>query len=305
MKRSLPCLALLGLLACDGASRAAREPSPTTPVSGPPTAIALAPRGAADGPPALASSGDLAERVDAPPPPDLAPPRDVRMPTEWLADLRWSGAERVAHAKVAKEETVRALFAQAGVSYPPKDVLFRAFKDVAELEVWAGDGTAPLALVATYGICAASGELGPKRREGDLQVPEGFYQIGYYHPTSAYYLAAQINYPNASDRRRGGPSPGGDILLHGRCASIGCISMTDERIEEIYLVGWAAFLQGAPTHFHIFPSRDFDALLADPKWSKHHDFWREIRVGFDAFEKDKRLPKVSIDAEGRYVVKSS
>jgi murein L,D-transpeptidase YafK len=224
------------------------------------------------------------------------------MPTEWLADLRWSGAERVAHAKTAKEATVRALFERAGVSYPPKDVLFRAFKDVAELEVWAGDGTAPLALVATYGICAASGELGPKRREGDLQVPEGFYRIGYYHPTSAYYLAAQINYPNASDRRRGGPNPGGDILMHGRCASIGCISMTDERIEEIYLVGWAAFLQGAPTHVHIFPSRDFDALLRDPKWAAHHEFWREIRVGFDAFEKDKRLPDVRIDAEGRYVV---
>jgi murein L,D-transpeptidase YafK len=292
---SLPLLALLGLLGCDAGRRSDREPAAPTP------GIAVlrdpAPSDAAPSPSATPIQS-AALTVEP------APARDVRMPTEWLADLRWSGSERVAHAKVAKEATVRELFDRAGVAYPPKDVLFRAFKDVAELEVWAGDGSGPLALVATYGICAASGELGPKRREGDLQVPEGFYQIGYYHPTSAYYLAAQINYPNASDRRRGGPNPGGDILMHGRCASIGCISMTDERIEEIYLVGWAAFREGRPTHFHIFPSRDFDALLADPKWSMHHDFWREIRVGFDAFEADKRLPDVRIDAEGRYVLRA-
>ncbi len=233
----------------------------------------------------------------------MAPPkREVREPTEWLADLSWSGSQRVAHAKQAKQATVNELFDKAGVTFPPSDVLFRAFKQEAELEVWAGDGQSELKLIATYGICAASGELGPKRNEGDRQVPEGFYQVGYYHPTSSYYLSAQVNYPNASDKVRGGPSPGSDILIHGRCASIGCLSMTDERIEEIYLVGWAAFMKGKPTHVHIFPSRDLDVLLADPKYKVHHDFWRELAPGKKAFEDTHRIPSVKIEKDGRYVV---
>ncbi len=224
------------------------------------------------------------------------------MPTDWLADLKWNGAQRVAHAKSAKGEVVKELFAKAGVTFPAKDVLFRIFKDVGEFEVWAGDGTSELKHIATWGVCAASGVLGPKRREGDLQVPEGYYKVGYYHPMSSYYLSAQVNYPNASDKIRGGKSPGSDILIHGRCASIGCVSMTDERIEEIYLIGWGAFMQGRTTHIHLFPSRDFDALLADEKYAEHHAFWREIRPGLDAFDASHRLPAVEITKDGRYEI---
>ncbi len=231
-----------------------------------------------------------------------AAPRDVRMPTDWLADLRWDGAQRVAHAKRAKGDVVKELFAKAEVGFPAKEVLFRVFKDVNEFEVWAGDGASPLKRIATYGICAASGVLGPKRREGDLQVPEGYYKVGYYHPMSAYYLSAQVNYPNASDKVRGGPSPGSDILIHGRCASIGCISMTDERIEEIYLMGWGAFMLGQPTHIHIFPSRDIEGLLAKAEHAEHHAFWQEIRPGLTAFDASHRLPAVKIASDGRYEI---
>lgn len=227
---------------------------------------------------------------------------EVRMPTDWQADLAWNGNQRLAHAKEAKEAVVKALFEKAGVTYPPHNVLYRVFKQEDEFEVWAGDKDKPMALIATYGICAASGVLGPKRREGDRQVPEGYYQVGYFHPMSSYYLSAQVNYPNKSDKLRGGPSPGSDILIHGKCASIGCVSMTDERIEEIYLVGWAAFMKGRPTAIHIFPARDFESLYADPKYAEHHAFWREIEPGKRSFDDKHTLPKVSIDGSGRYII---
>jgi hypothetical protein len=230
------------------------------------------------------------------------PARDVRMPTEWLADLTWNGTQRVAHAKVNKGEIVQKLFDDAGVSFPPHDVLYRVFKHEGEFEVWASNQGEPMKLIATWGICAASGKLGPKRAEGDRQVPEGYYKVGYFHPMSSYYLSAQVDYPNASDRVRGGADPGGDILIHGRCASIGCLSMTDERIEEIYLIGWGAFMKGRPTHIHIFPARDFAGLYADAKYADHHAFWREIEPGYRSFEKTHELPSVRIDKDGRYVV---
>lgn len=225
----------------------------------------------------------------------------VRGPTEWMADLRWSGSTRVAHATKARRGVVDRLFASAGVTFPARDLLFRIYKDEAQLEVWAGDGEAPLRRVATYGICAASGELGPKRAEGDLQVPEGFYHLGWFHPESAYYLSALVDYPNASDRVRGGAKPGGQIMLHGRCASIGCVAMTDERIEELYLMAWSTWRdRGKKTHVHMFPSRDWDAILDDPAHAAHHAFWREIRVGHDVFERTRHLPTVTIGKDGAY-----
>jgi murein L,D-transpeptidase YafK len=235
-------------------------------------------------------------------PPAALPTRELREPTEWHGDRRLSGPDRVAHARTSKLAEVKALFEEAGVAYPPKDTLLRVFKQEAELELWAGGGDEPLRLVTTYAICAASGDLGPKRREGDRQVPEGFYKIGYFDPTSAFHLAMLVDYPNASDRLRGGPQPGGEILIHGSCASIGCVAMSDERIEEIYLVGWATFLNRRPVHVHIFPARDMDALLADTKHEAHRDFWRELKVGHDAFEETKRIPSVRIAADGRYEV---
>jgi murein L,D-transpeptidase YafK len=227
---------------------------------------------------------------------------NVREPTAWQGDRRWSGKERLAGATSRRAAEVERLFAAAGAPYPPTELLFRVYKAEAELEVWAGDGQMPLRRVTTYGICAASGALGPKRAEGDLQVPEGFYELAWFHPESAFHLAALVDYPNRSDRIRGAATPGGQIMLHGGCASIGCVAMSDERIEELYLMAWSTFTKrGARTQIHIFPARDFDALLADEGLARHHAFWREIRVGHDAFEETRRLPHVSIDPRGAYV----
>lgn len=289
---------------CEGPN--ATSPGPAVAHTTETSAIAAAPSSSFDpgfawrGPPAPAPPADSVVAPTAPRRPAHGP--DVRLPTDWHADYAWKGNERLAHAQRSKGDEMKKLFADAGVSYPPHDLLFRVFKEERELEVWVGDANAPMKRIATYGVCAASGHLGPKRAENDLQVPEGYYKVGYYYPMSSYYLSAQVDYPNASDKVRGGPALGGDILIHGSCASIGCISMTDERMEEIYLVGWAAFMNGRPTNIHIFPSRDIDALLADPTQSANHDFWREIAPGLAAFDETHRLPTVRIERDGRYVI---
>jgi len=229
----------------------------------------------------------------------------VREPTEWRAERSLRGSARLMHAKNTKLGEVTRLFATAGVAFPAKELLFRVFKKEAQVEVWAGGGKEPLARVATYGICAASGELGPKRAEGDMQVPEGFYTLSYFHPESAYYLAALVDYPNLSDKIRGSATPGGQIMMHGSCASIGCISMTDERMEELYLMAWSTWRdRGTRTHVHSFPARDIRALLADPAHRPHHAFWRELDEGKAAFEATGRVPTIRVAPDGRYVVAS-
>src|ERR1700719_4338463 len=84
---------------------------------------------------------------------------------------------------------------------PSSPVLIRAYKKEAELEIWKMKSDGQYALLKTYPMCRWSGQLGPKKREGDMQVPEGFYPItpGQMNPNSAYYLSFNVGYPNALD----------------------------------------------------------------------------------------------------------
>ncbi len=121
---------------------------------------------------------------------------------------------------------------RARVSFPPKKLVLLAFKEEKSLEIW-GDGKK----LATYPILAASGDLGPKRCEGDRQVPEGFYKLTVLNPNSAYHLSIRVDYPNAEDiahKTVERNQMGGDIYIHGNAASIGCLAMGDPGIEEIF-----------------------------------------------------------------------
>jgi murein L,D-transpeptidase YafK len=218
--------------------------------------------------------------------------------------------DRVAAARQNQAAGLSQLFAAAGVPYPPEELYLRAFKHERELEVWAGARGQPLKKVKTYPFCAASGELGPKRQEGDLQVPEGFYTIDLFNPRSAYHLSIRVSYPNESDRLLGRRPLGGAIMVHGNCVSIGCIAIEDGPIEELYILTLDSRAKmGRNVPIHIFPRRlDASGLAELEKLPQATEaliaFWRGLEPGWRLFEETQRPPQVAVDPKtGAYRVR--
>jgi len=202
----------------------------------------------------------------------------------WQEQLRFPRV-RAAQAAMGPELATRL---RAHALDPKKlEVFIRMIKSRAELEVWArNQGGGPFQLLETYPLSATSGTLGPKRRAGDYQVPEGFYEIDRFNPKSNYYLSLGLNYPNAADRALGEPNPGGDIFIHGGAASIGCMPITDAGIEEVYLLAVAARAAGQATiPVHLFPFPITETELARRPNSPHQPFWRSLMPGYAYFEK--------------------
>jgi hypothetical protein len=165
-------------------------------------------------------------------------------------------------------------------------------------------------LFKTYRVCALAGSLGPKRMQGDYQVPEGFYYINEFNPRSNYYLSLGINYPNASDRVLSDSlRPGSAIYIHGSCVTVGCIPIRDEQIDELYILAAHAKDQGQDfIPVHIFPIRYnversvkyLDNLTKnDPALKKFAD---RLEDAFDYFDKYKQLPVVMIGEKGEYLI---
>ena len=213
--------------------------------------------------------------------------------------------DRVADASPRAEPALRAAFSNAGVAYPPAVLHLRAFKREGELELWAAGKAGPLKKVATYSVRASSGVPGPKRKEGDLQVPEGFYKIDRYNPKSLFHLSLGLDYPNAADRILSDRErPGSDIFIHGKEVTIGCLPMGDDMIEQIYIA--ALDTKSKPVTVHIFPARmDGEDWL---KWRAEQvaktpaldAFWRQLEPAYDQFEKSRVLPKISVAPDGAY-----
>jgi murein L,D-transpeptidase YafK len=203
----------------------------------------------------------------------------------------------------SSEELEVMLFDQ-GLDTAKFNVFIRSFKLEQELEVWVSTEASPqFSLLKTYPVCRASGDLGPKRREGDRQVPEGFYHIDRLNPNSSYHLSLGLNYPNKSDKIRGNQEqPGADIFIHGACVTVGCIPLTNPLIEEVYQLVETAKKRGQhKVYVHVFPGRmQTDAFQKIMEKSPHHAFWQELMPVYQFFEKNKVLPKVVIDATGRY-----
>ena len=137
------------------------------------------------------------------------------------------------------EARIKPHFQRAGVPYPPKQICFIVVKDVLELELWAEHNGA-WKHIHTYDILFTSGWSGPKLREGDRQVPEGIYRITALNPASRFYLSMKINYPNDYDlrqaRRDRRSNLGGNIHIHGKDKSHGCIAIGDVAIEELFVL---------------------------------------------------------------------
>ncbi len=188
---------------------------------------------------------------------------------------------------------------------PGDQVFLRAFKQEKQLEVWIKKDST-FALFRIYPICVVPGKPGPKRLEGDLQVPEGVYNIDRFNPKSNYHLSLRVNYPNAADVHWADrEKPGGEIYIHGHCASVGCLPIQDARIEEVYLLTLDARNAGQQEiAVHIFPCRMTDENLrilyiAHPE---NRAFWRNLRPIFDFFETTHTLPAITVTSDGRYVI---
>ena len=215
---------------------------------------------------------------------------------------------RVRAAYQEKEGSAKMLLDNHGIDITNLEIFIRAFKKERVLELWGKNRTdEKFKIIKRYNFCESSGKLGPKRKQGDSQIPEGFYTIDRFNPWSKFHLSLGINYPNRSDRIRGDrQDPGGDIFIHGDCVTIGCIPITDDKIKELYLFAVEARNNGQERiPVHIFPARLGQKELEklQRQYAKNEaliDFWRNLKEGYTHFEKDQTLPKVSVSRGGMY-----
>lgn len=180
-------------------------------------------------------------------------------------------------------------------------IFIRIFKQSDTLEVWVESSNGRFELFKEYRICAQSGGLGPKQREGDRQAPEGFYFVTAQslNPWSQFHLSFNLGYPNRYDRAHG--RTGSALMVHGNCVSIGCYAMTDTGIEEIYTLAHKALEGGQPFfRVHIFPFKLTDTALQKAKMSKWYAFWANLKEGHDIFEQTNIPPNVTV-LHKRYV----
>jgi murein L,D-transpeptidase YafK len=201
----------------------------------------------------------------------------------------------LAHRSLAPipSETL-ALMEQAGVT-KEAPTLIRAYKKEAELEVWKMRPDGRYVHLKTFPMCRWSGQLGPKTREGDRQVPEGFYSInpGQLNPNSSYYLSFNVGYPNAYDRALG--HTGGTIMVHGVCSSMGCFSMTDRQIGEIYAIVRTSLNSGQnQVQMQSYPFHMTTENLAKHRLDPNIAFWKQLKEGADHFEVTKQEPTVGV-----------
>ncbi|HEY5749962.1 MAG TPA: L,D-transpeptidase family protein [Chryseolinea sp.] len=214
---------------------------------------------------------------------------------------------RVRTAYDEKERVVKQYFADRKISFTGFQLFFRVFKRERTVEVWVREkGKATFILLHSYPFCASSGTLGPKRKEGDLQIPEGLYVVEHFNPSSNFYLSLGIDYPNASDKILGDRQhPGSEIYLHGNCVTVGCIPLTDDKIKELYVLAVEARHSGQEKiPVHIFPTKLSDVSLHGLKQEFDNaatlSFWDNLKMVYDDFEKTKKLKTVHITAAGRY-----
>lgn len=219
---------------------------------------------------------------------------------------------RVKVAYQKKLPIIKGLLRQQNINTLDIELFIRAMKQERVVEVFAREkGAKKFKLIRTYKFCKSSGELGPKRKEGDKQIPEGFYHIDRFNPVSKFHLSLGINYPNRSDKVLGDTTGlGGDIFFHGDCVTVGCIPITDNNIRELYVFAVEAKARGQKKiPVNIFPARLDDAGLEKLKEAHKEqaplvNFWESLQKGYQYFEETKELPAIIFAKDGRYIVKT-
>lgn len=215
---------------------------------------------------------------------------------------------RVKTAYREKEAVVKKYFADKNLAMGKFQLFLRAFKKEEILEVWIKEkDKTQFTLLHTYDFCSSSGTLGPKRREGDGQIPEGIYYINHFNPVSNFYLSLGINYPNESDRILSDKThPGSAIYIHGNCVTIGCIPITDDKIKELYILAVEAKDGGQQKiPVYIFPSKLNPGVVEELINEQKADattsaFWKNLEPVYQDFEKSKMLKPVRVNSKGEY-----
>ena len=139
-----------------------------------------------------------------------------------------------------------------------------------------------------YPMTGFSGRLGPKLKEGDCQIPEGVYGIEYLNPNSLFHLSLKVSYPNADDKARakadGRTDLGGDIMIHGGSATVGCIPVGDDAVEEIFYIASTVGIENISVVIAPYDMRNGrkPELERSPlKW--YPGLCREIEIAVECF----------------------
>lgn len=219
---------------------------------------------------------------------------------------------RVKAAYKEKQALLTKLYKEKQLDEFSLEIYLRAFKEEKIIEVWARDKNKPsFSLLTTYGFCQTSGTIGPKRKEGDKQIPEGFYRIIEFNPDSKFFLSLKVNYPNKSDELLGDTTAlGNDIFVHGDCVTTGCIPITDDKIKELYLMAVDAKAAGQKR----IPITIFPMKLSEEKFKKLKEeykdkpallsLWKSLKDGYLLFNECKKLPSITITSKGEYICKT-
>ena len=218
---------------------------------------------------------------------------------------------RVKTAYKEKEKTVKKKLDTYHIDINKIEILLIAYKKERKLQLWAKEkGKEVFQKVQTYDFSAFSGKLGPKRKQGDNQIPEGFYTIERFNPMSNFYLSLGINYPNSADKKKSKAKDlGGDVFIHGDNVTIGCIPITDDKIKELYVYAVEARNNGQKNiSVAIFPSELDDNGFKKLQTAYANEkallkFWENLKEVYDYFQSKKQFPKICTDENGDYIYK--
>ncbi|WP_295158948.1 L,D-transpeptidase family protein [uncultured Brachyspira sp.] len=214
---------------------------------------------------------------------------------------------RVRTAIEEKDNIIKNTLKNNNIKLEELNILITAYKEENILEIYAKNKSDSIyKKIASYNIAAKSGILGPKRMEGDLQVPEGFYYIDRFNPASSYYLSLGINYPNESDKKKSNAKRlGGDIFIHGNNVTIGCLPMTDDKIKEIYLYALYSKDNGQnriPVYIFPFKMNEENINHYQKYYNKSIiNFWENIKKGYNIFQNTKKELIIKTDSNGNYI----
>lgn len=173
----------------------------------------------------------------APLPDGINAPLEIKAQFQTTSALQLTVQQAVKHYGTSARKVLAEKCRSAGVEYPPKNLVMIGLKQERKLVLLGGDSNSSMKVIGAFPLVSYSGVLGPKLKEGDLQIPEGIYRITGFQ--SHNMLALYVDYPNELDRKNAmldhRTKLGGDILIHGGSQSTGCLVVSDDDMELLFI----------------------------------------------------------------------